>query len=127
MFSRRSLLSLVFAAASVAAFSSVNAAANGLQGPGSRLEFQQQVQQIRDFAQANGLIISNLKVSQSVSMGADEYGQVTTASAAGGSCTVSAAVSIPGGTGVTISATAPTCAAAARMVMGGVRAVKGMI
>jgi hypothetical protein len=39
-------------------------------------------------------------------------------------CTVTATVSIPGGTGVTISSTQPTCAQAVADVANGVKAIK---
>ena len=65
-------------------------------------------QDIADFAALTGAKITDVKFEI-----APQAGEVSTTNT---SCTVSATVSIPGGTGATVSATAPTCMEAWKMI-----------
>ncbi|MGH8190890.1 MAG: hypothetical protein ACREP2_05535 [Rhodanobacteraceae bacterium] len=78
----------------------------------SSFQLQQQLQTIRGIAQQEHGIVENLSVKESAPNGVHPMA----------SCTVSATSSIPGGTGVTVSATASTCAEAAQMVADGIKA-----
>jgi len=67
-----------------------------------------QVQQLENFALSRGADITDIRISRQVGTG--EAGIAST------SCTATATVSIPGGTGVELSATAPTCSEAIQML-----------
>lgn len=67
-----------------------------------------QVQQLENHALSRGVLIEDIRVSRHV--GAGEAGTASS------SCTATATVSIPGGAGVELSATAPTCSEAIQML-----------
>ena len=64
-------------------------------------------QEIERYADLRGVEISEIKVSRRVE---------NDAGIASASCTATATISIPGGTGVELSATAPTCSEAISML-----------
>ena len=75
--------------------------------PGSQ-DLGRMIQQLENNANARGIQISDIKISRNVS--AADVGRQQS------SCTATATISIPGGTGVELSATAPTCGEAIRML-----------
>ncbi len=67
-------------------------------------KLQTQVQQLQSFASSHGVTMKDLKISQ-----ATVFGAQSSAQAVEPSCTATATISIPGKTGVALSATASTC------------------
>ena len=67
-----------------------------------------QIQQLENHALASGVQISDIKISQQV--GGNRVG------IASASCTATATITIPGGTGVELAATAADCATAIKML-----------
>jgi hypothetical protein len=129
MFIQKILFTSLMTVGGALAFSPASVAAAPGQSPGSVAMTQQQVQmltqQIKNSARARGFQVKSVKIHRSLST--ESLGMGVSPMAEGGSCTVSATVSIPGGTGVTISATAPTCAQAEQMVMAGIQALYATI
>lgn len=80
------------------------------------------IREIRDTARSSGLEAKDIKIGQSIASGQKDSGSTTLT----GSCTVSAKVGIPRGTGVTISATAATCQEAEQMVLAGIKSLKSL-
>ncbi len=74
-------------------------------------KLQTQVQQLQSFASSHGVTMKDLKISQAAVFGAQSAAQAVEPS-----CTATATISIPGGTGVTLSATASTCSMALGML-----------
>ncbi|WP_337244028.1 hypothetical protein [Luteimonas sp. gir] len=67
------------------------------------------VQDLQNYAEVRNLTLRDIKVSRKSAAGLE-------AGINSESCTVTATVSIPGGTGVEVSATAPTCTQAMNML-----------
>ena len=67
------------------------------------------VQDLQDYAEVRNLTLKDIKVARESAAGLE-------AGITSESCTVTATVSIPGGTGVEVSATAPTCMQAMNML-----------
>jgi|SRR5690554_2425973 len=103
MYIRSVTLTLLMAACSVFAVAPV--AAGG--APAQTQSIGVLTQDLERYADLRGVKISDIKISRSVS---SEAGIAST------SCTATATISIPGGTGVQLSATAPTCSEAIDML-----------
>jgi hypothetical protein len=67
------------------------------------------VQDLQNYAEVRSLTLTDIKVARESAAGLE-------AGITSESCTVTATVSIPGGTGVEVSATAPTCMQAMNML-----------
>lgn len=74
-----------------------------------------QLQQLSQYATTYGVTLSDVRVAQAVGFKSLPPGFMSSQSA-DASCTATATISIPGGTGVTLSATAPTCTQAISML-----------
>jgi hypothetical protein len=74
--------------------------------------YSQQIEQLKNIAASRGATVSGVKLVRTESFD----GQAAHTASTEPSCTATATVSIPGGTGVTLSATASTCMQAIRMV-----------
>lgn len=124
MYLRRAVLTSLFAAFFMVAFSPVYASSVG--DGGHQIQdyaLQQQLQQINVLARSKGVVLQDLQVHRSVQLGTSSNGMVTAADS-GKSCTVTAQVIIAG-VGATVSATAPTCEEAAAMILSYVRHIGG--
>ena len=119
---RKALLSPLYAAFCMVAFSPVFAAP--VAGPNGQIQdhaLQQQLQQINALARSKNVVLKDLQVHRSVQLGTSSNGMMTAADS-GTSCTVTAQVIIMG-VGATVSATAPTCEQAAAMIASYVRSI----
>lgn len=99
--------------------------------PNGQMALRAQLQQLRLYAQTNGIKIDSLTVTRKFT-GDNSSGSNSSQGGVplprmikvGGSCTVSATTTIDGSQ-ITITATAPTCAEAVQMVQQGLATAKG--
>ena len=108
MLARSSILATLLGASSLLTVPSISA-----QGGQSAQSVQQErsvgalTRELQQYAELRGVKIEDIKISQRVGL---ESGISST------SCTATATISIPGGTGIELSATAPTCTEAINML-----------
>lgn len=127
-FLRKSALATAIATAPVVAMALGAPYQNDALGHLTSAQLDSQNRELQNYAAAYGATVSPIKLQvQQIAAGVARGGraQALGVQETPSSCTATATVSVPGGTGVTLSATASTCEQAISMLMSAIRRYVG--